>query len=123
MLKYRLKFHFIENEDTAKKRNEKIDILFSDINDIISDSPIRTPAKNEVISFSGANWVVDRTYLSFETQDDITYYTTNINLHIEVENKNSKKEEYDWFDKYKSKSGNYDQFYEEALRYPSKKFW
>ena len=94
MLKYRLKFEFVKS-NKSKDRDNIINGILSDINSIISDNPIRKPLDGEEILINDAVYKVLKTTISFQNDDNITYYDFNVLLKskIEIEEEILKKKE------------------------------
>ena len=76
MLKYRLKFNF-KKIDKIINRNDAINDILSDTDEIISDFPIRKPLDGEIVILSKEEYLVISSTISFEKEGDITYYDIN----------------------------------------------
>lgn len=88
MVKYRLKFEFISN-NTESKRDNGINSIISDVENIESNTEIRKPMKGDQIKIGNDMYIVDSIYFSFEKEGEISYYNTNIIL----QNKREREEE------------------------------
>jgi len=74
MIKYRLKFKFKKESEAGLNRENNINDILSDVDEIVSDTPIRKPIDNEIILISGEEYKVISVMISFEKENDITYY-------------------------------------------------
>lgn len=74
MIKYRLRFKYQKENVVEKDRENNLNEILSDVDSIESDTPIRKPLDGEIIIVSGEEYKVERTTISFEKDNDITYY-------------------------------------------------
>lgn len=80
MVKYRLKFKFERELDINLNRDNILNDVLSDTNNIVSDTPIRKPLDGEIIEISDIEYKVLNVKISFESKDEITYYDLNVLL-------------------------------------------
>ncbi len=78
MIKYRLKFEFKKEDDPKLDRENHLNGLLSEIDSIVSDTPIRKPLENEIILISKEEYRVISVVVAFEKEEDpnccIVYY-------------------------------------------------
>ena len=86
MIKYRLRFKFKKDKIEVNRENQINDIL-SNIDNIESNEPIRKPQIGEFILISDEEYTVKSVFISFDKEGDITYY----DFIVEVENLSVKK--------------------------------
>ncbi len=74
MIKYRLRFKYQKENVVEKDRENNLNEILSDVDSIESNTPIRKPLDGEIIIVSGQEYKVEETTISFEKDNDITYY-------------------------------------------------
>jgi len=74
MIKYRLRFKYQKENVVEKDRENNLNEILSDVDSIESNTPIRKPLDGEIIIVSGEEYKVEGTTISFEKDNDITYY-------------------------------------------------
>lgn len=74
MIKYRLRFKFQKETDPTIDRENNINSIISDIDSIVSDTPIRKPLDGEMILISGEEYKVVSTTIAFEKDGEDTFY-------------------------------------------------
>jgi len=74
MIKYRLRFKYQKENVVEKDRENNLNEILSDVDSIESNTPIRKPLDGEIIVVSGEEYKVEGTTISFEKDNDITYY-------------------------------------------------
>ena len=89
MVKYRLRFEFKKEKEVVINRDNYINDILSDVDTIVSDTPVRKPNNGEIIVISGEDYEVKSVKISFVKEGEITYY----DFVALLENKNVKKAE------------------------------
>ena len=91
---FKIKFEFIQNSDKSINRDQSIDNLLSEIQDIESDSPLHVPSDNSVFEMSGEDYKVLSHKFSFNIVDGIFYYQTILQIKSlkQIENEKVQKE-------------------------------
>lgn len=79
MVKYRIKFKF-EKENTEVDRDNILNDILSDIDSVVSDTPIRKPLDGETIIISNEEYLVDSVCISFEKEGEVIYYDFVVSL-------------------------------------------
>jgi alpha-acetolactate decarboxylase len=74
MIKYRLRFKYQKENVVEKDRENNLNEILSDVDSIESNTPIRKPLDGEIIIVSGEEYKVEGTTISFEKNNDVTYY-------------------------------------------------
>jgi hypothetical protein len=120
MVKYRIKFKFEKEDKTESNRDNLLNDILSDIDNIISDEPIRKPLEGEAILISGVEYLVNSVFISFEKEGEITYYDFVVSLYRKLykEKKDAEKEQKryeeifkDLYEKYETKKFSSSKYY------------
>jgi len=95
MIKYRLKFEFKKEDDPTLDRENHLNGILSEIDSIVSDTPIRKPMDGEIILISKEEYRVCSVVIAFDKEDDIIYHDFIILLENKrnIEDRKKKKEE------------------------------
>lgn len=80
MVKYRIKFKFEKENKPESDRDNILNDILSDIDSIVSDTPIRKPLEGETIIISNEEYLVNSVCISFEKEDEVTYYDFVVSL-------------------------------------------
>jgi lipopolysaccharide export LptBFGC system permease protein LptF len=127
---YKLKFDFEKIEDPNLKRDNNLNIFLSEIEDIISESPIQSLAIGSIIEISGVDHSVLSSKTTFKNDDDSVHWTTtvllrNVKIYNDIQNQkridkekkeksdeDAKKSIFDQINKYKKYEGYQKYIYE-----------
>lgn len=91
---FKIKFEFIQSSDKSVSRDQSIDNLLSEIQDIESDTPLPVPSDNSVFEMAGEDYKVLSHKFSFNIVDGIFYYQTILQIKSlkQIENEKVRKE-------------------------------
>lgn len=77
---FKIKFEFIQSSDKSVSRDQSIDNLLSEIQDIESDTPLPVPSDNSVFEMAGEDYKVLSHKFSFSIVDGNFYYQTILQI-------------------------------------------
>lgn len=91
---FKIKFEFVSSSDKSINRDQNIDNLLSEIQDIESDSPLPMPSDNSIFEMAGEDYKVISHKFSYNIVDGIFYYQTTLQIKSlkQIENERVRKE-------------------------------
>jgi hypothetical protein len=94
---FKIKFEFVTSSEKSINRDQSIDNLLSEIQDIESDTPLPIPSDNSVFEMAGEDYKVLSHKFSFNIVDGIFYYQTILQIKSlkQIESEKAKKQELD----------------------------
>jgi hypothetical protein len=94
---FKIKFEFLSNSDKSVSRDQSIDNLLSEIQDIESDTPLPIPTDDSIFEMSGEEYKVISHKFSFKIEDGNFYYQTILKIKSlkQIEREKSKREKLD----------------------------
>lgn len=94
---FKIKFEFDKISDKSIDRDQNIDNLLSEVQDIESDTPLPTPSDGSIFEMAGEEYKVISHKFSFNIEDGNFYYKTILKIKSlkQIKREEAKKEKSD----------------------------